>query len=473
MKDFYVSNSNVIIVDDEINTLRSMELILNYSGINNVQCFDDSNTAKEFLKTSDIDCAVLDIMMPNTSGKELLSLLKNKDPDVPVIMATGLRDLDTAIECMKMGANDYILKPVEEQKFIACIKNALKIRSLQKENSGLCEGLLSKNLKNPAAFSAFGPAGCMMANIFKYIEAIASTAHPVLITGETGVGKELVARSIHDVSGVKGEFVAVNVAGLDDTVFSDSLFGHVKGAFTGADNFRKGMVETAADGTLFLDEIGDLSLVSQVKLLRLLQELEYRPVGSDTTKRCDARIITATCKPLEYLAHSELFRKDLYFRLSTHHIAVPPLRERKEDLPQLVRSFFTKECANQGKKIPAIPKELFTLLNAYHFPGNIRELQSMVFNAVSVMQGGKLSLYAFKNKIGISNKDGDGAAQKADMKNQDDLLIFPNELPNLKHMEEMLIAEAMSRTQGNQTIAANLLGITRQALGYRLKHSAN
>jgi DNA-binding NtrC family response regulator len=309
-----------------------------------------------------------------------------------------------------------------------------------------------------------------MRSIFQYVEAIARTAMPVLITGETGVGKELIARALHELSGRAGEFVPLNVAGVDDALFSDTLFGHRRGAFTGADQDRRGLIEQAAAGTMFLDEIGDLGLESQVKLLRLLQEGKYYPIGSDVSKLSDARIIVATNRDIASMQHKDEFRKDLYYRLQTHYIHIPPLRERKEDIPLLVDHFLAKSSGQLGKKKPTPPRQLPTLLGTYHFPGNVRELESMVFDAVSRHQSGVLSMESFRAKVGHDQANRP-EIQQAPPVEADKQIQFPEQLPTLKEAEQMLIDQALERADGNQTIAARLLGISRRALSNRLSRA--
>ena len=238
-----------------------------------------------------------------------------------------------------------------------------------------------------------------MLNLFKYCEAVANSTQPVLITGETGVGKELFARAIHRLSNRNKELVAINIAGFDDNMLSDTLFGHSKGAFTGATEARAGMIERASGGTLFLDEIGDLNAQSQVKLLRLLQEKEYTPLGLDSTKHSDARLLFATHQKINELQANDQFRKDLYYRISIHHIHIPALRDRKDDLVILLDYFLHKISNEFGKKIPSYHPELITLLKSYHFPGNIRELQSMVYDAIGSHQSKMLSTKIFKQHI--------------------------------------------------------------------------
>jgi DNA-binding NtrC family response regulator len=310
--------------------------------------------------------------------------------------------------------------------------------------------------------------------LFQYIEAVSTTPQPILINGDTGVGKELVARSIHDVSGRTGRYVPVNIAGLDDNVFSDTLFGHLRGAFTGADTKRDGLIEQASGGTLFLDEIGDLNSLSQVKLLRLLQEREYFPLGSDTPRRTDARIIVATNRDLHKMQKEGTFREDLYYRLRSHLIRVPPLRERMEDLPLLVDFFLSKASESLGKKKPTPPAALFQLLSTYPFPGNIRELEAMVFNAVSTHSGGMLDTSPFQRMIEESTREMDLEPLPVVVPEEDDLgnsnIADPmRPLPSLREAEGLLIIEALKRTSGNQTLAAQMLGVTRQTLNRHLK----
>ena len=273
-------------------------------------------------------------------------------PELPVIVLTGANDVETAVRCMKDGAFDYLLKPVDEARLESAVRRAIEIGAMRRENSTLKRYLLTDALEHPEAFAAIVTAAKSMRAIFQYAEAVAPTPLPILVTGETGVGKELIARAIHAPERPPGPFLPVNVAGLDDALFSDALFGHKRGGFTGADRDRPGLVEQAAGGTLFLDEIGDLSPASQVKLLRLLQEGTYYPIGSDVMKRADIRVLVATNRDLRALQASGGFRKDLYYRLQAHHLHLPPLRERREDLPLLVAHFLAEGGPRAGPPRP-------------------------------------------------------------------------------------------------------------------------
>ena len=340
-------------------------------------------------------------------------------------------------------------------------------RLYQELKTGYSKDEIEDMIKRPEAFAEIITNSKEMLAIFLYIESISQTFLPVLITGETGVGKELIARSIHSLSGLKGPFVAINVAGLDDNLFSDAIFGHIKGAFTGADKVRRGLVEKASGGTLFLDEIGDLSLVSQAKLLRLLQEREYLPLGQDEPKKTDVRIVTATNQDLWTLQRVGKFRKDLNFRLRIHHIYVPPIRERMDDIPLLVDHFLGEAARALKKKKPTLPKEFFKLLGTYSFPGNVRELQTMVFDAVSRHKARILSLEVFKSHIAREYKDSTVPAEV--QLEETALLTFSTKLPSIKQATQLLVAEAMKRANGNQSVAARILGISHQALSKRLK----
>ncbi|KPJ88887.1 MAG: chemotaxis protein CheY [Spirochaetes bacterium DG_61] len=451
----------VLIVDDEAHVVESQVSVLKSNGMNNLMSTTDSREVLRLLHSNEVEVILLDLRMPYISGEELLSQIKEDFPHVPVIIITATNEIDVAVRCMKAGAFDYMVKPVEESRLVSGIKRAVELMDLKREYGDLRKRLLNDRLSNPEAFSPIITQDRKMQSIFLFVESIARTDETVLITGETGVGKELIARTIHKLSRSNKPFVAVNVAGLDDTMFSDSLFGHKKGAYTGATESRKGFLQQASGGTILLDEIGDLSSLSQVKLLRLLEIREYYPLGSDLSMDTDARIVVSTNKNLLEAVGSGEFRKDLYYRISAHEIRLPPLRERKKDLPLLVDHFMGEALQKLKKKKLAVPPELIPLLESYDFPGNIRELRSMIFDAVSKQSAKMLSLKPFREAMGRE-------AQLMSREEQKELIIFKERLPTLAQANDILIAEALKRAKGVKSTAALLLGISPQALGQRI-----
>jgi len=459
---------SILLVDDERHILLSSESVLRFAGIRAVRSVDDSRQVLPLLAQDGIDVIVLDLFMPYLSGRDLLAAICRDYPQIPVIVMTAADEVDTAVDCMKAGAFDYLVKPVENARLISSVKRALEICSLKNQVTQLREHLFTNRIRHPEAFSTIVTASPKMSAVFQYCEVIAKSQQPVIIVGETGAGKELIAKAIHDLSGVRGKFVPVNIAGLDDHMFSDTLFGHKKGAFTGAQQARSGLITRAAGGTLFLDEIGDLSELSQVKLLRLLQEQEYYPVGSDIPQISDARIVAATHRDLRDMTAARTFRNDLYFRLCSHQVMIPPLRERTEDIPLLLEFFLTAAAKIFRKRTPPYPPELVTLLSSYDFPGNIREMKSMVFDAVARHVTGALSLERFREVIG--NRPAPSCRDSLLSQRLNDwLLESGGRFPKVREVEELLIDEAMKLAKGNQGIAATLLGFTRQTLNKRLK----
>ncbi|PLX86602.1 MAG: two-component system response regulator [Desulfuromonas sp.] len=454
----------ILLVDDESSWLRSLSLSLGGSaGINHVLQCHDSRDVMGILAGQEVSLILLDLTMPHLSGRELLMMIAEEHPEVPVIILTGMNTVETAVECMKRGAFDFYVKTGEEERLLAGVRRALDVYALRRENSALRRVDQAGELENPEAFSAIITRSPKMEALFLYAEAVAPSGEPVLITGESGTGKELIARALHELGTPAGPWVAVNAAGLDDQVFSDTLFGHTRGAFTGADRARPGMIERAQGGTLFLDEVGDLSPASQVKLLRLLQEGEYLPLGSDLPKRSNARILCATNRDLAARQDAGAFRKDLYFRVRSHQVHLPPLRERTEDIPLLLDAFLDEAARGLGKKTPTPTAELAVLLATHHFPGNVRELRAMVYDAVSLHRTKVLSMESFRQKIGLTA--GEGVLPPA-------ALVFPQRLPTIVETTDLLVGEAMKRSKGNQSIAAGLLGISQQALSKRLKKTS-
>ena len=460
----------ILIVDDEPESLDGFELMLNSGGLNHICMCKDARQVMPLLKEADPCVILLDLSMPHMSGQELLPMILEHYPYMAVIVVTGMNDVETAVKCMSGGAFDYMVKPVEPQRLVSGVKRAVELAEERLEYQNFRKKVLTDDLEYPRYFSHIITANKTMRSIFQYCETIAPTGKPVLITGESGVGKEMVAKAIHKLSKVPGEFVSVNVAGLDDQMFSDTLFGHLKGAFTTAEDHRAGLIRKAAGGTLFLDEIGDLSPASQVKLLRVLQEKEYFPMGSDIPIEMNTRVMTATNRNLVRLMENRSFRTDLYYRIQTHHIHLPPLRNRQSDIPLLLDHFLAKAAGTLEKVKPTPPAELAGFLSAYSFPGNIRELESMVFDAVSSHTKHVLSLKRFRlhvEKHQAGNDDGTAGENSTPVNPFGHI----QPLPTLKQAPVYLLKEAMNRCGNNTAVAAMMLGITRSGLNKALKRA--
>ncbi len=457
----------ILLVDDEVAWLRSLSITLERSaGLTHLITCQDARRVMEILDGHDIGVVLLDLTMPHLSGEDLLAKIASDHPAVSVIVVSGMNQVETAVRCVKLGAFDYFVKTDEEDRLVAGVLRAIRMQELQRENVAMTSRFLSGAPQHPEAFSRIVTQDRTMQTLFSYVEAVSHSLQPLLITGESGVGKELVARAAHQLSECKGSLVAVNVAGLDDTVFADALFGHVRGAFTGADQPRRGLVEEAADGTLFLDEIGDLSIASQVKLLRFLQEGEYFPLGSDRPKRVKTRVIVATHQDLTAKEQAGSFRRDLYYRLRTHRVRVPPLRERRQDIPLLLEHFLEEAARSLGKRKPTPPRQLAQLLATYEFPGNVRELKAMVFDAVSLHKDHVLSMNTFLDAVGRGDARG---APPGGVAAEGNPFAGLERLPSFDEALELLVMEAMARAAGNQTLASRLIGISQPALSKRLK----
>ena len=456
----------ILIVDDEVSILYALELALASEGFTNLRTLKKPTQVMPLLDSEKFDVVLLDIVMPDLSGDKLLDQIRERHPDIPVIMVSGLDDVQTAVACMRRGAFDFITKPADKNQLAASLRRVLEVRNLQRQKDALAKKLLSPELKSPEVFREIITGDAGMVNIFRYCEAIAQGGEPILITGETGTGKELFSKALHQLSKRKGRFSGVNVAGLDDQAFSDTLFGHTRGAFTGAERKRDGFFEKSAHGTIFLDEIGDLEPSSQIKLLRVIEEKEYFPLGSDQARPLTARLISATHQSLERLQAEGRFRLDFFYRIKTHHIHIPPLRERKGDIPLLFGHFLKLAAKEFNKKNPPYPKELLSLLKAYDYPGNVRELRGITFDAVASHPGGTLSLQPFENYLQkIAPKPSLSTRRTED----ESLFARFEKIPTLKEASLELVEEALKRSGGNQRIASGMLGITPQALNKRLK----
>lgn len=480
--------AKVLIIDDVPENLRLLMGLLREFGFE-VATALNGTMALQALSKIQPDLILLDLMMSDMDGYEVCRRLKAdpKSADIPVIFISALSDNRDKLRAFDVGGVDYICKPFEAEEVLVRIRthldlrHALKVVEQQKaeleQEKGEREkteetltryqeqlsGLLTGQLLHPKAFRTMLTQDKKMHALFQYVEALSCSNEPVMILGESGVGKELFAKAIHEVCAPQAPWVAVNIAGFDDNIFSDTLFGHIKGAFTDATQDRAGMVEHAAGGILFLDEIGELSHASQVKLLRLLQEKEYLPLGSDRPRKADCRIVVATNLDLHQQIKTSAFRRDLYYRLATHTLKIPTLRERKKDIPLLLEQFLEAAATQMKKKKPTYPLELLLLLENYSFPGNVRELRAMVFDAMSRHKNRMLSMDSFKAAIGTrTTVDNHQATPNGE-------LCFPQQLPTLKDISRLLTDEALRRTDGNQSMAARLLGITPAALSMRLK----
>jgi DNA-binding NtrC family response regulator len=460
----------VLVIDDEPYILESISGALTSSGISGVVTCEDSRKVLGLLESTPCSVVILDLTMPYLSGTELLPCIKKACPGLPVIIVTGINEVETAVECMRQGAFDYLVKAVSNTALSASVKRALEFVSLTDENQVLKNKILFPSIQNSQAFEAIITRSPVMEAVFRYTETVAPTGRTILVIGQTGTGKELLAEAIHALSGRTGPIVKVNVAGLDDTMFTDALFGHRKGAYSGADEVRKGLVESASGGTLFLDEIGDLQPQTQVKLLRLIDNGEYYQLGSDVLKKADCRIVAATNKTLAHLVDSGTFRSDLYYRLASHSIELPPLGERTGDIPILFNRFLSEACVEFGKPEPEIADEVYTALEASMFPGNVRELKSLVFDCVGRLAGPVFRLPDLPPRIrnalpGQPVETGNGD------RHDSTTLRFPEVLPSLREVSELLVRESLQRTGGNISAAARLLGVTQSALSKRLSRA--
>ncbi|MEO5350846.1 MAG: sigma-54 dependent transcriptional regulator [Magnetococcus sp. YQC-3] len=487
------SSLPVILVDDDPSVLFSAATVLRSAGVEWVETLEDSRELLPLLATltagweaygrdgHGVAAVVLDLTMPYLDGMQLLPEIVRQFPEIPVLVMTATDDVRTAVVCMQEGATDFLVKPVENNRFVTSVRRMLEVNALRSQVGALKRSLLTDHLEQEDAFCAILTNSRKMRAIFQYVESIARSEEPVLITGETGVGKELIAAALHRISNREGPLVAVNVAGLDDAMLSDTLFGHRKGAYSGAEENRRGLISEAGCGTLFLDEIGDLGAALQVKLLRLLQERKYYPLGSDVPIKADARIVCATNQNLQQRILEGRFRSDLYYRLWVHHIEIPPLRERLEDVALLTTAFLEEAAHSMGKKVPTPPPELFILLESYHFPGNIRQLRALVYDAVARHRSGMLSLESFRPLVTPSGAGEESSSPlwAAEPQMQpvagtvgELLRHLPGRLPTLKEAEQLLVQEAMHRARGNQGIAAAFLGISRQALNQRWRKTS-
>jgi DNA-binding NtrC family response regulator len=372
----------ILMVDDEKNFLNSLDFELHSHGITNVECCQDSRDVMTKLKEKKYSLILLDILMPHISGDELLTDIVAQYPEIPVIIITAFPDAKTARDCMEKGAFECLTKPIDIGELIRTIHETLDLKDTHKDIILHKKQLFSDTSYKNRSFPNVITRSKAMLSICQTIGLVAFTSRPILIMGETGVGKEFLAREIHEQSHRKEKFIPFDTTGLNNEEFSNRLFGYRKTISHGAAALIQGKLAEAQKGTLFIKEIGNLSIESQSSLLRLLQNREYIPVGSVTIKPSSARIVAATSKNLSALIQIGSFRYDLYNHLKAHEIHIPPLRERKEDIPLLLDYFLAEEAEKAGIKKPTVPRNLFPLLEKYDFPGNVGELKAMVYKAV-------------------------------------------------------------------------------------------
>jgi DNA-binding NtrC family response regulator len=448
----------VLVVDDEKIFLSSIDFELRANGITNVDLCLDSREVMAKLKEKKYALVLLDLLMPNISGEELLLEIADHHQDIPVIVVTAHADSKTVKNCMKMGAFDYLLKPFETKDLIKKVQDALGLKNVQKEILEMKDTIFSKNLNQERNFPDIITTSEKMRTVFQTISLIAVTSRPVLIQGETGVGKELVAREIHKKSRRKGEFGLFDTTKISDDEFIFKLFGETKGTGSG-DN--KGKLSDAQNGTLFIKEIGDLSFQSQTKLLRHMKELEF-PTG-DSQDSSNARIIAATTKNLPARIKTGDFREDLYSFFEKNDIYIPPLRERKGDIKKYVDHFIHESSVYHGIKTPQIPKELYLLLEGYDFPGNVGELKRMINEAVRRLKVDVLSLDVFLEKI--INRSSTFVIKVP----MDKRVVFEKNFPTFDEMEAIYFAELMKLSGGNKSTAARLAGLNITSFIHHLK----
>jgi two-component system response regulator HydG len=438
----------VLVVDDEPSNLASIEKIFQRDGLR-VLTADGAKAALETVRSHRVQVVLTDLMMPGTSGLELLKAIKQLSPDTEVVMMTAYGTVETAVQAMREGAYDFVEKPLKRMTIIKSVRKAAERQSLVAENRSLRNEI---KLLTKREIVGSSPA---LRRVLEVATQAAPSSATVLVLGESGTGKELIARFIHDHSArARAPFVAVNCAAIPETILEAELFGHERGSFTGALSRREGRFAKASGGTLFLDEIGELSAAVQVKLLRVLQEGEYEPVGGDTV-RADVRILAATNKDLRAEVAAGRFREDLFYRLNVIAITAPPLRSRREDIPLLVDHFLGVYCAKNNRTRLEAPRDVLQTLMDYPWPGNVRELENVVERAVVLCRGDKLTLEDLPESI----RQAPGAEPSS--------LTFSVGTP-LDEVERRLIRETLRHARGDKSVAAQLLGISTRTIYRKL-----
>jgi DNA-binding NtrC family response regulator len=446
--------ASILIVEDEPRMRRLLEISLGEDG-HSVHTSGDAEGGLLHLRKASADLVVTDLKLPGMNGLEFLQEGKRLNPALPFIVMTAYGSVETAVDAMKAGASDYVLKPFTMAEMKLVINKELDVQQVRDENVRLKEALGKRyHFRNIVGRSK------KMQEVLALVERVAPTNSTVLIGGESGVGKDLIARAIHQNSRrASGPFIKINSTAIPDTLFESELFGFERGAFTGALASKPGKFELADKGTLFLDEIGDVPAPIQVKLLRVLQEREFERLGGTKTLKVDIRMIAATNRDLRAALEEGTFREDLYYRLNVVPIDIPPLREHKEDIPDLVNHFLARFAADSEKEIEGITPAALDELMEYHWPGNIRQLENSVERAVALSAGrtidvADIHLDSTQGKRGAAAPASDGQ--------------FLPEGMTLEQWEDNMIREALRRANGNKSQAARLLGLSRNALRYRL-----
>ena len=439
----------ILIVEDEARMRRLLELSLGEEGYNTLS----ADSAEAGLKLAEREPPALiltDLKLPGMTGLQLLEAIRRMRADVPVVVMTAYGTVENAVEAMKAGASDYVLKPFSLDEVKMVVKRELDVRRLREENRDLREAL-GKRYEAPGIIAQ----SAKMQEVLGMVDRVAQTNSTVLLCGESGVGKDLIARAIHQRSRRShGPLVKINSTAIPETLLESELFGYEKGAFTGAAGSKPGKFEMADGGTLFLDEIGDVPPPVQVKLLRVLQEREFERLGSTKTVKVDVRLVAATNRDLRAALEEGTFREDLYYRLNVVPINIPPLRDHKEDIPALAEMFLHRFAESSGKAISGISPAAMERLTGFRWPGNVRELENVIERAVALSNG---------PVIDATDVMLDAPAQKAP-----EAAGFLPEGVSLEQWEDQMIQEAMRRANGNKSQAARLLGLSRNALRYRL-----
>ncbi len=440
--------SHILVVEDEEKLRRVIELRLTQAGFD----VDKAASAEEGLKLAErADLVVTDLKLPGMNGLELLAAIRRQNMNAPVIVMTAFGTIEVAVEAMKAGAIDFLLKPFSLEHLMAIVQKALEVRALRDENRKLREELGKRY-----EFDNIIGRSPAMQEIFATIERVAPSRATVLLAGESGVGKDLIARAIHFHSPRRDRpFVKINCTALPENLMESELFGYEKGAFTGANTTKPGKFEQADTGTAFLDEIGDVPASIQVKLLRILQEREFERLGSNKTRHIDVRVIAATNQDLRAALEQGTFREDLYYRLNVVPINIVPLRERKQDIPYLAEHFLHKYAAESANRVQTITAAAMNKLTSYHWPGNVRELENVIERSLVMCTGE--SLDAADIKLDNAPRPRSPGAE----------MTLPPGM-TLDQYEQELIREALRRADGNKSQAARSLGLTRNALRYRL-----